>query len=259
VICGLDVIAPCSSRSPTRSRSPRPSRMATGSRRGTAVAEITGPLAAILSGERVALNLIQRMSGIATMSRSTSRPPRRAERRAWWTRARRPPACAPSSGTPSGSAERTTTATRSRTASSSRTTTSRRPRSARSTSPGVIALARDGAAHTIRIEVEVTDAEMAREAIAAGADVILLDNMTPKRCMRVVEEHARLGRPREPARPVRGVRRHHPRHHRRRRGDGRRPDLVRRAHPLRASPRHLAGRASRLTAPRCAVRWNTAC
>jgi nicotinate-nucleotide pyrophosphorylase (carboxylating) len=36
---------------------------------GTAVAEVTGPLAAILSGERVALNLLQRMSGIATMAR----------------------------------------------------------------------------------------------------------------------------------------------------------------------------------------------
>jgi nicotinate-nucleotide pyrophosphorylase (carboxylating) len=36
---------------------------------GTAVAEASGPLSAILSGERVALNLVQRMSGVATMTR----------------------------------------------------------------------------------------------------------------------------------------------------------------------------------------------
>jgi len=40
---------------------------------------------------------------------------------------------------------------------------------------GVIALARSRSAHTVRIAVEVTDAAMAREAIAAGADVIMLE------------------------------------------------------------------------------------
>lgn len=37
--------------------------------KGTAIARITGPTRAILTGERVALNLLQRMSGIATMTR----------------------------------------------------------------------------------------------------------------------------------------------------------------------------------------------
>ncbi|RAL25583.1 carboxylating nicotinate-nucleotide diphosphorylase [Thermoflavimicrobium daqui] len=37
--------------------------------RGTAIARITGSTRAILTGERVALNLIQRMSGIATITR----------------------------------------------------------------------------------------------------------------------------------------------------------------------------------------------
>jgi nicotinate-nucleotide pyrophosphorylase (carboxylating) len=54
---------------------------------------------------------------------------------------------------------------------------------------GVIALARDGAAHTVRIEVEVVDATMARKAVAAGADIILLDNMTPEEMRAVVAEH----------------------------------------------------------------------
>lgn len=40
-----------------------------------------------------------------------------------------------------------------------------------------IGLARAGAPHTLRIEVEVTTLAEVEEAIAAGADVILLDNM----------------------------------------------------------------------------------
>lgn len=36
---------------------------------GTMIAEVTGPLAGILSGERTALNFLQRLSGIATLTR----------------------------------------------------------------------------------------------------------------------------------------------------------------------------------------------
>ena len=42
---------------------------ATGSSQGDIVATVTGPGRAILSGERVALNFLQRMSGIATATR----------------------------------------------------------------------------------------------------------------------------------------------------------------------------------------------
>ena len=36
---------------------------------GTVLAKITGPVAAILTGERTALNFLQRLSGIATCTR----------------------------------------------------------------------------------------------------------------------------------------------------------------------------------------------
>lgn len=36
---------------------------------GTAIADLTGPLGALLTGERVALNLVMRLSGIATLTR----------------------------------------------------------------------------------------------------------------------------------------------------------------------------------------------
>jgi len=41
-----------------------------------------------------------------------------------------------------------------------------------------ITAARTGAPHTLKIEVEVVTLEMAREAVDAGADIILLDNMS---------------------------------------------------------------------------------
>src|SRR5687767_1240263 len=37
---------------------------------GTRVAEISGPAVAVLAGERTALNFLQRMSGIATLTRA---------------------------------------------------------------------------------------------------------------------------------------------------------------------------------------------
>ena len=36
---------------------------------GTVLARLTGPVAAILTGERTALNFLQRLSGIATFTR----------------------------------------------------------------------------------------------------------------------------------------------------------------------------------------------
>ena len=43
-----------------------------------------------------------------------------------------------------------------------------------------VARAREHAPHTVKIEVECTDLVQVKEAITAGADTILLDNMTPE-------------------------------------------------------------------------------
>ena len=70
---------------------------------------ISGNARALLTAERVALNFMGRMSGIATLTRPTSRPSR-APRRASSTRARRRPACARSRNTPCAAAAGATTA-----------------------------------------------------------------------------------------------------------------------------------------------------
>ena len=40
-----------------------------------------------------------------------------------------------------------------------------------------VALARQGAPHTLRIEIEVTTLDELAQALEAGADIVLLDNM----------------------------------------------------------------------------------
>ena len=69
ILCGLEV-----AREAFEQLSPELELVATSDdgdyiENGTTVAEIHGPLAAMLSAERVALNFLQRLSGIATISR----------------------------------------------------------------------------------------------------------------------------------------------------------------------------------------------
>ena len=141
---------------------------------GTEFAAIKGPAAVLLAGERTALNLMQRLSGVATLTRAF------VDRIAG---------------------------------------TSARIVDTRKTTPGLrllekhavrvgggynhrfglddgvlikdnhialaggvrraIALARTNIPHLMKIEVEVANQSQLREAIAAGADVIMLDNMSP--------------------------------------------------------------------------------
>lgn len=51
-----------------------------------------------------------------------------------------------------------------------------------------VSLARRRAHHLLKVEVEVTDLSQAREAVEAGADILLLDNMGDEEIGRVVKE-----------------------------------------------------------------------
>ncbi|HET9469482.1 MAG TPA: nicotinate-nucleotide diphosphorylase (carboxylating), partial [Usitatibacter sp.] len=50
-----------------------------------------------------------------------------------------------------------------------------------------VARARGFAPHTMRIEVEVRDMREVEEALAAGADILLLDNLTAEQIRPIVE------------------------------------------------------------------------
>lgn len=155
---------------------------------GQIAAEVTGPLAAILSSERVALNLLQRMSGIATMSRrfvlraSEGGPAQVVDTRK----------------TTPGLRELERYAVRVGGAKNHRNTLEdgiliKDNHIAAALKRGltfdeIVRQARMASSHLLKVEIEVTDPGMALLAIAAGADVILLDNMTTEQMRQVVAD-----------------------------------------------------------------------
>lgn len=144
---------------------------------GAELAEVEGPLATILAAERVALNFLQRMSGVATATRSFVEAVQGTKAAILDTR-------------------KTTPGLRVLERYAVRCGGGRNHRYNLSTAilikdnhiaaakqrglgdvEEIVLLAKRDAPHTMRIEVEVTNMEDLRDALKAGADVILLDNM----------------------------------------------------------------------------------
>ncbi|RLT27695.1 MAG: carboxylating nicotinate-nucleotide diphosphorylase [Chloroflexi bacterium] len=155
---------------------------------GQIAAEVSGPLAAILSSERVALNLLQRMSGIASMSRRmVMRAAEGGSAQVVDTRKTTP-----------GLRELERYAVRVGGAKNHRNTLEdgvliKDNHIAAAMKRGlsiaeIVADARMASSHLLKVEIEVTDAAMALLAMQAGADVILLDNMTPEQMRAVVAD-----------------------------------------------------------------------
>jgi nicotinate-nucleotide pyrophosphorylase (carboxylating) len=155
---------------------------------GTVVATVKGPLGAMLSGERVALNLMQRMSGIATLSRQY------VEAAAKGGRAR------------VVDTRKTTPGLRALERYAVRVGGARNHRDTLQDGvlikdnhieaaahrgvaiPALLASVRAEVPHTLRLEIEVTTPAMAFAALEGGADVILLDNMTPEMMAAIVAD-----------------------------------------------------------------------
>jgi len=153
---------------------------------GDLVARLEGPARALLKGERVALNFIQRMSAIATATNALVRAVEGLPVRIIDTR-------------------KTTPGLRPLERYSVRAGGGRNHRYG--LSDGVlikdnhlevlaqeghgiteaIRRAREAIPHTVGIEVEVETLEQAREAAEAGADAILLDNMSPTEMREAVQ------------------------------------------------------------------------
>ena len=154
---------------------------------GHIVATVEGPLAAILSAERVALNFLQRLSGIATLTR------RFVDRAADGG----PAEVMDTRKTTPGLRELERYAVRIGGGRNHRNTLEdgvlikdNHIAAAARRGLGVVELvaeARRRAAHTLRVEIEVADPAMALLAFAAEPDVMLLDNMTPAEMAHVVE------------------------------------------------------------------------
>ncbi|MPZ49322.1 MAG: carboxylating nicotinate-nucleotide diphosphorylase [Dehalococcoidia bacterium] len=153
---------------------------------GQVFGELEGPLGSILSGERVALNFLQRLSGTATATRAlvdavAGLPVRVVDTRKTTPGLRTLERYAVRVG---GGANHRYNLADGILIKDNHIAAGR----ARGLDiPQIIAAARAGAPHTLRVEIEVTTYAEAEEALAGAADVVLLDNMN-------VEEMARAAR-----------------------------------------------------------------
>uniref|UniRef100_A0A7C5ELD5 Probable nicotinate-nucleotide pyrophosphorylase [carboxylating] n=1 Tax=Desulfobacca acetoxidans TaxID=60893 RepID=A0A7C5ELD5_9BACT len=139
---------------------------------GEVLAQVRGPLAAILTGERTALNFLMRLSGIATFTRRM---------------------VSAVSGFPVAIVDtrKTTPGWRALEKYAVRVGGGHNHRfglydgiliknnhlAALGSITQAVRLAREKAHHLLKIEVEVTSLEEFKEALAAGADIIMLDNL----------------------------------------------------------------------------------
>ncbi|MGB2694571.1 MAG: carboxylating nicotinate-nucleotide diphosphorylase [Dehalococcoidia bacterium] len=154
---------------------------------GDVVARVEGTLARILSGERVALNFLQRLSGVATMTRQVVDAIVGLDVRIVDTRKTTP-----------GLRALERYAVRIGGGHNHRFNLSdavlikdnhlAAARARGLTLANAVAQARRAVSETMRIEVEVTSVDEARAAVEAGADVILLDNMPVEEMRRAVRE-----------------------------------------------------------------------
>ncbi len=153
---------------------------------GRQLAEVEGPLAPILSAERVALNFLQRLCGVATATRALvdavgGLPARVVDTRKTTPGLRLLERYAVRAG---GGANHRYNLGDGILIKDNHIAAGR----SRGLSIGdVIAAARSGAPHTVKIEVEVTNLAETEAALDAGADIILLDNMNPAEMAEAVD------------------------------------------------------------------------
>ena len=152
---------------------------------GVVVAEVEGSIASILKGERVALNFLQRLSGIATATSMYVKAVQGTKARIVDTRKTVP-----------GIRQLEKYAVRMGGGHNHRYNLAdgilikdNHIAALRAQELGlaeIVSRARENSPHTLRLEIEVESIDEAREALEAGADVILLDNMSPEEMRQVV-------------------------------------------------------------------------
>ena len=140
--------------------------------KGDLLAEISGSLASILTAERVALNLFQRMSGIATMTRRYSDAVRGTRAKILDTRK-----TAPGLRILDKYAVRVGGGHNHRFALYDGILIKDNHIAAAGGIGTAVKRIRERVPHTLKIEIEVKNMTELEEALAAGADAILLDNM----------------------------------------------------------------------------------
>ena len=146
--------------------------------------KVRGDIRVLLSGERVALNYLQRMSGIATYTRSVADMLRGTGMKLLDTRK-----TTPNMRIFEKYAVRVGGGYNHRYNLSDGVLLKDNHIGAAGSVTKAIRMAREYAPFVRKIEVEVENLDMVREAVEAGADIIMLDNMSPdemKEAVRVI-------------------------------------------------------------------------
>src|SRR5262252_5620535 len=148
---------------------------------GSIIAEIHGPARALLTAERVALNLLQRLSGVATATRRYVEAVRHTKARIIDTRK-----TTPGLRLLEKYAVQIGGGHNHRFGLGDGVLIKDNHIAIAGGIPTAVSLARQAVSHLQKIEVEVEDFRQLHEALAAGADAILLDNMTPEQTREAV-------------------------------------------------------------------------
>ncbi len=149
---------------------------------------ITGDIRALLSGERVALNYLQRMSGIATYTHSVAMLLEGTKTKLLDTRK-----TTPNMRIFEKYAVRVGGGYNHRYNLSDGVLLKDNHIGAAGSVAKAVEMAKEYAPFVRKIEVEVENLDMVREAVDAGADIIMLDNMSPedmKEAIRIIDGRA---------------------------------------------------------------------
>ena len=151
-------------------------------KKGDLLGTVTGDIRVLLSGERVALNYIQRMSGIATYTNQVSKLLEGSKVTLLDTRK-----TTPNCRVFEKYAVRVGGGCNHRYNLSDGVLLKDNHIGAAGSVAKAVAMAKEYAPFVRKIEIEVESMDQVKEAVEAGADIIMLDNMTPEMMKEAVE------------------------------------------------------------------------
>ena len=151
-------------------------------KKGDLLGTVTGDIRVLLSGERVALNYLQRMSGIATYTKQVSKLLEGSKVTLLDTRK-----TTPNCRVFEKYAVRIGGGCNHRYNLSDGVLLKANHIGAAGSVAKAVAMAKEYAPFVRKIEIEVETMEQVKEAVEAGADIIMLDNMTPEMMKEAVE------------------------------------------------------------------------
>jgi nicotinate-nucleotide pyrophosphorylase (carboxylating) len=182
VVCGLGVVEAVFTRFDWRTRVRMKLADGDPAAPGTLVASVRGPAQAVLAGERTALNFLQRLSGIATLTQAFVAAAEGAKVRVTDTRK-----TSPGMRALEKYAVRVGGGANHRSDLASGILIKDNHLALVGSVREAVRRARANAPHALRVAVEVDNSVQLDEAIEAGAEIILLDNFQPRDIVEAVK------------------------------------------------------------------------